>query len=239
MDSRKCALTATRRRGVQASFLAAVFIPAPARRWKRPLRAPSSFPQELALAPRAALGQGRGQRLRCCLDLLHRRGDGGGLLSEIVCVYAACCCLQLVECRFHLLHAGLEDWRGRGLCCVQVGLDVGDRGGQCREAVFGRLYLVSASSDDLGAATSAQAAVGSAVVGGALVGPALAGAALASGVLVWVGAELVLQLVSTQSRAAAASTADADRAWWSRIWIVPRRGGRTRHVHPAFGADRR
>jgi len=62
---------------------------------------------------------------------------------------------------------------------------------------------------------SAQAVVGAAVVGAALVG-----AALASGGLVWVGAELVPQLVSKQSRATVASAADADRTWWSRIWVV-------------------
>jgi hypothetical protein len=52
--------------------------------------------------------------------------------------------------------------------------------------------FVRAWSDDLSAATSAQAAVGSAEVCAALVR-----AALASGGLVWVGAELVPQLVSS------------------------------------------
>ncbi|HWI01696.1 MAG TPA: hypothetical protein VNT27_15320 [Propionibacteriaceae bacterium] len=77
--------------------------------------------------------------------------------------------------------------------------------------------FVSASSDDLSAATSSQAAaVGPAVVGAAAVDAGAAGV----GGLVWLGVELVPQLPRTQSRATAATAADADRrARWSRIWV--------------------
>jgi hypothetical protein len=77
--------------------------------------------------------------------------------------------------------------------------------------------FVSASSDDLSAATSSQAAaVDAAVVGAAAV---VAGAAVAGG-LVWLGVELVPQLPRRQSRATAATAPDADRrARTSRIGV--------------------
>jgi hypothetical protein len=74
---------------------------------------------------------------------------------------------------------------------------------------------VRASSDDLSAATSAQAVVVSAVVGEAVVG-----AAVVAGGLVWLGAELVPQLVNTQSRATAATAGNTNRRErWSRIYV--------------------
>jgi hypothetical protein len=71
------------------------------------------------------------------------------------------------------------------------------------------LTLVRASSDDFSAATSAQAVVGAAVVGEVVVG-----AVVVAGGLAWLGAELVPQLVSTQSRATAATAANRR---WSRM----------------------
>jgi hypothetical protein len=78
------------------------------------------------------------------------------------------------------------------------------------------LTFVRSSSDDLSAATSSQpAVVGAAVVVGAA---GVAGAALVALGLVWLGVELVPQLPRTQSRATAATAADADRrARTSRI----------------------
>jgi hypothetical protein len=69
----------------------------------------------------------------------------------------------------------------------------------------------------LSAATSSQAAaVGAGAVGAAAV---VAGAVVAGG-LVGLGVELVPQPPKTQSRATAATAADADRrAQWSRIWV--------------------
>ncbi|HEX3198012.1 MAG TPA: hypothetical protein VHR39_10715 [Propionibacteriaceae bacterium] len=65
-----------------------------------------------------------------------------------------------------------------------------------------------ASSDDLSAATSSQAAaVGAAVDAGAA---GDAGAAVVGG-LVWLGVELVPQPAMTQSRAMAATATDPDR----------------------------
>ena len=69
------------------------------------------------------------------------RGDRRRLLSEIVGGHTARGRLQLTKCRLHLLHAGLEGRRGRGLRGVQAGLDVGDRGGQRRDTVLRGLDL--------------------------------------------------------------------------------------------------
>jgi hypothetical protein len=71
------------------------------------------------------------------------------------------------------------------------------------------LTFVRASSDDLSAATSAHA-----VVGADVVGEVVAGAAVVAGGLVWLGPELVPQLVSMQSRAMAATAANRR---WSRM----------------------
>src|SRR5215203_4365167 len=92
------------------------------------------------------------------------------------------------------------------------------------------LTCVSASRDDLSAATSAQAAVGVAVVG-----VAVGDAAVVAAGLFWLGSELAPQLVSMKSRPTARTAAKPDRgARWSRIWVfswgaalvhaTPRRG---------------
>jgi hypothetical protein len=70
------------------------------------------------------------------------------------------------------------------------------------------LTFVRASSDDFSAATSAQAVVGAAVVAEVVVG-----AVVVAGGLVWLGPELVPQLVSTQSRATARTAANSNRRW--------------------------
>jgi len=78
---------------------------------------------------------------------------------------------------------------------------------------------VSASSKDFSAATSAHASDGE-VVGAALVGAALAAAGPDWLGLVWVGAELVPQLVRMHSSATAATALNEDRwAPRSRIWV--------------------
>jgi len=79
------------------------------------------------------------------------------------------------------------------------------------------LTCVSASSDDLSAATSSQPAFVDAALGVAAV---VAGAGVGAGGFVWLGAELVPQLARRQIKATAAAAADADRrALWSRIWV--------------------
>ncbi|HMI32855.1 MAG TPA: hypothetical protein VK499_01855 [Propionibacteriaceae bacterium] len=67
---------------------------------------------------------------------------------------------------------------------------------------------------------SSQAAAVPSVVGAAVVGGEVVAAAVVAGGLGWLSEELVPQLVSTQSRATAASAADADRrARRSFIWV--------------------
>ena len=75
-------------------------------------------------------------------DLLERRGDLWQLLSEVLLGQTAGCHLQRGQRRLDLLQAGLEGRRrrrGRGLRLVQIALDLGDRGGQRRDAVLRRV----------------------------------------------------------------------------------------------------
>jgi hypothetical protein len=78
------------------------------------------------------------------------------------------------------------------------------------------LTFVRASSEDLSAATSAQASAGV-----ALVCAEVAGAAVVSGGLVELGVELGLQLARMLSRTVTATAPDRDRrARPNRIWVL-------------------
>jgi predicted NBD/HSP70 family sugar kinase len=90
------------------------------------------------------------------------------------------------------------------------------------------LTLVSASRDDLSAATSAQAAAGVAAADIEVVG-----AAAVAGGLAWLGAELPPQLARAQSRATDAAALITDRrAQRNRIWVFPQEAGGPPTLHP-------
>jgi hypothetical protein len=73
-----------------------------------------------------------------------------------------------------------------------------------------------------------------AVAGVAVVGVAVVGAAVVAAGLVWLGSGLVPQLVSMKSRQTARIAAKPDRpAWWSRIWVSPKKRGVSMHATPA------